>query len=42
MPNVLCFNCGGMFEVSYQTSNPTSACPKCQNKMFEEQTSFEE
>jgi hypothetical protein len=31
-----------MFEVSYQTSKPTSACPKCQDKMFEEQTSFEE
>ena len=42
MINVLCFNCGGMFEVSYQTPNPTSACPKCQDKMFEEQTSFEE
>ncbi len=42
MPIVLCFNCGGTFEVSYQTSKPTSACPKCQDKMFEEQISFEE
>lgn len=29
MPKVLCFNCGGMFEVDYDTKNPTQKCPKC-------------
>lgn len=29
MPIVLCFDCGGSFEVSYDTPNPTKACPKC-------------
>jgi hypothetical protein len=30
MLNVLCFDCGGMFQVSYETPNPTKQCPKCQ------------
>jgi len=29
MLNVLCFDCGGMYEVAYGTSTPTKACPKC-------------
>jgi hypothetical protein len=29
MPTVLCFDCGGSFEVSYETANPTKKCPKC-------------
>ena len=33
MPKVLCFDCGGMFEVSYQTSKPTKQCPKCIDKL---------
>ncbi len=28
--DVLCFDCGGMFKVSYGVSNPTKQCPKCQ------------
>ena len=30
MLDVLCFDCGGMFQVSYETANPTKQCPKCQ------------
>jgi uncharacterized paraquat-inducible protein A len=26
---VLCFDCGGTFNVSYGTKNPTKQCPKC-------------
>lgn len=26
---VLCFDCGGTFEVSYETKNPTKQCKKC-------------
>ena len=29
MPIVLCFDCGGTFEVSYETANPTKQCSKC-------------
>ena len=29
MPNVLCFDCGGMYKVSYDTPKPTEQCPKC-------------
>jgi uncharacterized paraquat-inducible protein A len=39
---VLCFDCGGSFNVPYDTPNPTRACPKCLDKMWETQTSFEE
>jgi DNA-directed RNA polymerase subunit RPC12/RpoP len=42
MPAVLCFDCGGMFEVTYDNPKPTKSCPKCQLKIFESQTSFEE
>ena len=42
MPIVLCFDCGGTFEVSYETPNPTKSCPKCQDKLWASQTSFEE
>jgi DNA-directed RNA polymerase subunit RPC12/RpoP len=42
MPVVLCFDCGASFEVSYDTPKPTKACPKCQNKIWEQQASFEE
>jgi predicted Zn-ribbon and HTH transcriptional regulator len=42
MVNVLCFDCGLTFEASYGTPNITKACPKCQEKMWETQSSFEE
>ena len=29
MLNVLCFDCGGMYKVSYNTPKPTEQCPKC-------------
>lgn len=29
MLDVLCFDCGGMYQVSYETKNPTKQCPKC-------------
>lgn len=29
MLDVLCFDCGGMFQVPYGTKEPTSKCPKC-------------
>jgi DNA-directed RNA polymerase subunit RPC12/RpoP len=29
MPKVLCFDCGGNFEVDYDTAEPTKQCPKC-------------
>lgn len=32
MPVVLCFDCGGTFEVNYDTQNPTKQCPKCLDK----------
>jgi Rps23 Pro-64 3,4-dihydroxylase Tpa1-like proline 4-hydroxylase len=32
MPIVLCFDCGGTFDVAYGTPNPTKACPKCNQK----------
>lgn len=30
MLNVLCFDCGGMYQVPYGVSNPTKQCAKCQ------------
>jgi predicted nucleic acid-binding Zn-ribbon protein len=42
MLDVLCFSCGVMFKVAYGTDNITKQCPKCQDKMFEQQVSFEE
>jgi ribosomal protein S27E len=30
MLDVLCFDCGGMYQVAYGVSNPTKQCPKCQ------------
>lgn len=39
MPKVLCFNCGGSFDVNFDVSEPTKKCPKClskfENKMME-------
>ena len=39
MPKVLCFDCGGSFEVKYEIKNPTKQCPKCfgkvKNKMMD-------
>ena len=32
MLDVLCFDCGGMFQVAYGTKNITKQCPKCQGK----------
>ena len=32
MLDVLCFDCGGMFQVPYGVLNPTKQCPKCQGK----------
>lgn len=29
MLNVLCFDCGGMYQVTYGTKNVTKVCPKC-------------
>jgi Zn finger protein HypA/HybF involved in hydrogenase expression len=29
MLDVLCFNCGGMFQVPYGTKEITKQCPKC-------------
>jgi hypothetical protein len=29
MLNVLCFDCGAMYQVPYGTSTPTMVCPKC-------------
>jgi hypothetical protein len=28
-PKVLCFDCGGTFNVEYGVANPTEQCPKC-------------
>ena len=28
--NVLCFDCGGMYQVAYGTKELTKQCPKCQ------------
>jgi len=30
--DVLCFDCGGMFQVPYGTKDITKQCPKCQGK----------
>ena len=32
MLNVLCFDCGGMYQVPYGTKDITKKCPKCENK----------
>ena len=29
MLNVLCFDCGGMYQVPYETEDLTKQCPKC-------------
>jgi len=42
MLNVLCFDCGGMFKVPYGTKDLTKQCPKCLDKLWASQTSFEE
>jgi len=31
MPKVLCFDCGGSFEVDYDTPKPTQQCPQCKS-----------
>lgn len=36
MLKVLCFDCGGMFEVPYYASRPTQACPKCHPHYYHE------
>lgn len=35
MLNILCFDCGGMYQVPYGTTAPTKHCPKCypENRM---------
>jgi hypothetical protein len=32
MLNILCFDCGGMYQLPYGVPNPTSKCPKCDGK----------
>ena len=32
MIEILCFNCGAMYEVAYGTKNITKQCPKCNGK----------
>jgi len=32
MPTVLCFDCGGIFNIEYGVQNPTKQCPVCKNK----------
>lgn len=27
--SILCYNCGGVFTVPYDTPSPTKQCPKC-------------
>ena len=39
MLNVLCFDCGGMYQVPYETEDLTKQCPKCLTKSLKsEQT----
>ena len=40
MPQVLCFDCGGTFEVDYDTPKPTQQCPKCKD-IWATQETFE-
>ncbi len=36
MLNVLCFNCGGMFELPAYVEKPTSKCPRCNPAYYHE------
>ena len=36
MANILCFNCGLMFEVPYFIKEPTDKCPKCNPAYYHE------
>ena len=40
MPKVLCFDCGGSFEVEFDIKNPTKQCPKCKD-IWATQETFE-